>query len=647
MNIRELLTTLHELGEQEQLEAKSAQEVGDSILETVCSFSNEPGLGGGTILLGVKEEEYTLFPGYEVAGIDDPDKVINDLVTQCRTVFNVPVRVNVTQERIDGKLVIAINVPEAQPSDKPVFFQRKGLPSGAYRRIGTSDQRCTDDDLQVFYQGRSSESFDYSIIPDADLRDIDPEAIVEYRRIRAETNPDAEELQWGDEDLLQALGCLRIEKGVLNPTVAGILLFGTSKALRQFFPMMRVDYIRVPGKEWVSDPDERFTSIDMRGSLFTIIRRAQSAVLDDLPKAFALPEQSTQREERPLIPVRIIREALVNAVMHRNYRVHSPVQIIRYTNRLEVRNPGYSLKSEEHLGEPGSLARNPKIAAALHETRFAETKGSGIRVMRAMMEEAGLTPPLFESDRGRDTFVATYLFHHFLSPGDVRWLAHFKDMDLSNEEARALIFVREAGVIDNLSYRTMNKVDTLNSSVHLRRLRDLGLLEPRGKTSGAYYLPTPLLLAGGPVENGDALLEQTGVLSEPPPVITPLSQELTPDISSLSQGLTPVAGDLKQGAIAASIISELPKWLREVALNLGQRKDPDEVKDVIVQLCRWKALQASEISQILDRDQAYITRQYLTPLVRNGMLAFTLPDNPAHPQQAYKAVEGLGKDEAH
>ena len=84
-----------------------------------------------------------------------------------------------------------------------------------------------------------------------------------------------------------------------------------------------------------------------------------------------------------------------------------------------------------------------------------------------------------------------------------------------------------------------------------------------------------------------------------------------------------------------------------MALNLGQRKDPDEVKDVIVQLCRWKALQASEISQILDRDQAYITRQYLTPLVRNGMLAFTLPDNPAHPQQAYKAVEGLGKDEAH
>lgn len=61
-----------------------------------------------------------------------------------------------------------------------------------------------------------------------------------------------------------------------------------------------------------------------------------------------------------------------------------------------VAQPGYSLKSPEHLGEPGSEPRNPRIAAVLHETRFAETKGSGIRVMRETMEQAGLTPPLHE-----------------------------------------------------------------------------------------------------------------------------------------------------------------------------------------------------------------------------------------------------------
>lgn len=625
MNIRELLANLHELGEQEQLEAKSAQELGDSVLETVCAFSNEPDLGGGVILLGVAEEEQMLFPSYEIAGIADPDKVINDLVTQCRTVFNIPVRVDVAQERIDGKLIIGVSVPEAQSGDKPVYFLRKGLPGGAYRRIGSSDQRCTEDDLQVFYQGRSGESFDFGIIKDAELTDIDADAVAEYRRIRVEANPDAEELLWNDNDLLQALGCLKKEDGTLKPTVAGVLLFGSNIALRRLFPMMRVDYIRVPGKEWVSDPDERFASIDMRGSLFNVIRRAQAAVFDDLPKGFSLPEQSAQREERPIIPLRIIREAIVNAVMHRNYRVHSPIQIIRYANRLEIRNPGYSLKPEDHLGEPGSLARNPKIAAVLHETRFAETKGSGIRVMQTMMEDAGLTPPLFESDRGKDTFISTFLFHHFLSPGDIEWLARFKEMELSSEEARALVFVREACVINNYAYRTMNRVDTLNASVHLRRLRDLGLLEPKGKTSGAYYLPTTLLLEGlngamgaSVTTTSDAILSQ-----EVPPAISPLSQEVPPVISSLPQE-------------SASVIILLPQELSVKVQELGQRKAPDEVKAVIIDLCSWKALQASELATILGRDQAYITRNYLTPLIKEERLAYTIPDNPNHALQAYK-----------
>lgn len=175
--------------------------------------------------------------------------------------------------------------------------------------------------------------------------------------------------------------------------------------LRRLFPMMRVDYIRVPGRDWIPDPDKRFDSIEMRDPLFRLIRRATAAVLDDLPKSFSLPEGQLQRQDIYRIPQRVIREAIVNAVMHRNYRVQGPIQIIRYSNRIEIINPGFSLKSPEHLGEPGSQTRNPRIAAVLHETRFAETKGSGIRVMRDMMERAGLTPPAFESDRTQDKFT--------------------------------------------------------------------------------------------------------------------------------------------------------------------------------------------------------------------------------------------------
>ncbi len=67
----------------------------------------------------------------------------------------------------------------------------------------------------------------------------------------------------------------------------------------------------------------------------------------------------------------MVREAVVNAVMHRNYQHQQPVQLLRYSNRLEVQNPGYSLKTLENLGEPGSQWRNPVIASVLHEMGLA------------------------------------------------------------------------------------------------------------------------------------------------------------------------------------------------------------------------------------------------------------------------------------
>jgi ATP-dependent DNA helicase RecG len=223
--------------------------------------------------------------------------------------------------------------------------------------------------------------------------DLSPEAITEYRQARTEANSDAEELRWTDQELLQALSCVRRDaEGNWRPTAAGLVLFGKQAALRRCFPMTRVDYIRVSGREWVPDPEHRFDTIELRDPLFRLIRRAQAAILDDLPKAFGLQEGALQRQDRPLIPQAVIREALVNALMHRSYRSHSPVQIIRYANRLEIRNPGFSLKSPEHLGESGSTPLNPKIAAVLHETRFAETKGSGIRVMRDKTAAACSSP---------------------------------------------------------------------------------------------------------------------------------------------------------------------------------------------------------------------------------------------------------------
>ncbi len=638
MTALELLQNLNLLDETERIEAKRASEAGKSLLETVCAFANEPGLGGGWLLLGVVREELALFPSYQVEGVPQPDKLCADLATQCRETFNQPVRIELSTEQVNGQAVVVAFVPEAQPQDKPIFFKAQGLPKGALRRVGSVDQHCTDDDLAVFYQGRQRESFDASLVPDATLDDIALEALADYRLARAEANPDAEELRWTDEELLRALGCIgKDEQGALRPTVAGVMLFGKPQALRRCFPMTRVDYIRVPGRDWVPDPERRFDTIELRDPLFRLIRRAQAAVLDDLPKGFALKEGDLQRQDKPVIPQRVIREALVNALMHRSYRSHSPVQIIRYANRLEIRNPGFSLKSPEHLGEPGSEPRNPRIAAVLHETRFAETKGSGIRVMRDTMEQAGLTPPLFESDRGNDQFVARYFFHHFLGAEDVAWLARFKDAQLSADEAKALVVVREAGAIDNASYRALNKVDTLSASAALRRLRDAGLLQQKGRGSATYYVPAERMGLGEPQPTDSTLSGNPRGLSTNPDTLSSNPGVLSSNPSSLSSNPPGTDG---QDAARTALLDDLPGSLAARLGAIGQRHPPQEIQDLVVALCSQRAWPVDELALVLRRNPEVVRQNYLRPLMRDGRLVMTRPEEPNDPGQAYRAAEG-------
>lgn len=610
----ELLQRLQLFDEQERIEAKQGSAIGESVMETVCAFANEPGLDGGYLLLGVRKDD-TGNHRYQVCGITDPDKLLNDLHSDCSTRFNVPLRVRARAELLEGRTVLVVHVPEAQPADKPIYFKNKPLPKAAWRRGPNGDYQCNEDDLEALYRARSQSHYDDTVLEDATLDDIDLDMLAEYRRERARLNPAAEELSYSDEDLLQSLKCVTRHKEELKPTVAGILLFGKRLALRRIFPMVRVDYIRVPGKEWVEDPDNRFTTIDMRDSIFRLVQRATSAVLDDLPRSFNLPEGKLQNVGQPLIPVKVLREAIVNALMHRNYQRADTVQIIRYANRLEIRNPGYSLKAPDELGEPGSRPRNPAIAAVLHETDYAETKGSGIRTMRRLMEEAGLTPPLFESNRHSDWFTATYLFHHFLSEDNIRWLAGYKQYQLNDSEARALVFVREAGKITNADYRDINRVDTLSASQHLCRLRDLGILRQQGKGPATYYELAEAAPVVPDLFNREGLYPESGTLYPQSDGLYPMSDALSP------------------------LLKELPQNLQKEINCLTQRTSPERLRNIIIQLCHYRSWQAEELSSLLRRDKEYLVKFYLRPLQRNGLLEHTIPDSPSSRQQAYRAVQ--------
>ncbi len=153
----ELIQELNLTDETEHLEAKTIgeMEVGKSVFETICAMSNEPDLEGGTILLGV-EKEASLFPLYRASGVLDPDKISSDLVTGCASVFNTPVRPSIRAEQADGKIILRIDVPELPAHLKPLFFVGAGLPKGAFRRIGASDVRCTEEDLLTLYRGKQN-----------------------------------------------------------------------------------------------------------------------------------------------------------------------------------------------------------------------------------------------------------------------------------------------------------------------------------------------------------------------------------------------------------------------------------------------------------------------------------------------------------
>ena len=620
MDISTLITTLNAVGEKTKIEAKTGREIGKSILETICAFSNEPHLDGGILLIGLKKIETPKKIKYQIVGVPNPEKLMDDLVSQCRTTFNIPVYIEVHHEVIKGKTILGISVPEMNNSQKPVYFKSQGLPQGAFRRIGSSDVRCTEDDLVLLYQHREFETFDYTAMVDAEFNDIDPEAVQDYRNSRSVAHANAEELRWSDQELLQALGCLRKVKNQLLPTVAGILLFGTHQALRRLFPLARIDYIRVPGKQWMIDPQNRFTGVEIRAPLLTAIRKTLAAIMDDLPKAFSLPEGSAQRQDIPIIPVEVIREAVVNAVMHRNYRVNQPIQIIRYANRIEIRNAGYSLIPEDQLGEPGSKSRNTKIAGVLHETHFAETKGSGIRIMRESMRKVGLSPPFFESDRSRDLFTATFLFHHFLGEEDLEWLAHFRHLHLSDEQARALIFIKEVGAINNSAYRSMTQADTLTASTSLRNLRDAGLLEAKGQGSGTYYIPTEKLLNPGSKRHQ----------------VSPKGHQL----EGKGHQLTVKGHQLDLPQTIESSIPPLPQHLQAQLNSLGKKASTSQLRRVIMALCEWQELTPTTLAELLKRDKKRLVRMHLSPMVKEGLLVYKYPQMLMHPQQAYRTQKG-------
>lgn len=621
---QELLDELNASDESPRIEAKRAREIGKSVLETVIAFANEPGMDGGYLLLGVdwsiNDKGDTV---YRPEGVPDPDKLQRDLASQCASMLSFPLRPEISVERIDGKTLVVVYVAEVDSGHKPVYLKATGLPRGAFRRIGSTDQRCTDEDLWVLRgDTRPQKGPDQSILTDARLDDFDPAALAEYRRVRSRLNASAEELGYSDDDLLEALGAVRRVDGEPRPTLAGILLFGKPMALRRMLPMVKIDYIRVPGIEWMEDPHERFQSIEIRKPLLLALPLAEASIIDELPKGFHLPEGELHSVQEPIVPRKVIREALANAVMHRSYTQHSPIQIIRYSNRIEIRNVGHSLKPVAELGIPGSRLRNPTLAAVLHDLNLAEAKGTGIRSMRRLAAEAGLTLPEFHSSRESDEFRVTLFLHNLLTEDDHAWLRSLTTEALDSDEVKVLIYARATGAVDNTACRDFTGLDTLSASRALRRLRDRGLLVKQGAGSRTHYaLVRPS--GGGMDVRGQVRL----------PLETPAEGHGSP----YGVGANPhMLGAQTPYGLHEGIPEELLLRLQRA----GKKPRQAVLRDLIQDLCRLRPFTANELSALLGgRDAGELKRLHLKPMRDAGILTLLFPESEKHPHQAYLVAD--------
>ena len=440
------------------------------------------------------------------------------------------------------------------------------------------------------------------IISDSTIDDVDENAISRYRTLREHVNPQAEELEYNDQDLLLALGASKKDaNGVIRLTQTGLLVFGKSIAQRRTIPAMRIDYIRVPGTTWVEDADNRFDTIDMRGPLILLVKRAYNAIVDDLPKGFILADGELQAKRNIGMPEKVIREAVVNAFIHRTYRVNQPIQIIRYSNRIEIINPGFSLKTEDALGEPGSVLRNPFISAIFHETNIAETKGSGIGAMRKLMKKANMVPPTFESDHTRNQFTARLLLHHFLGEDDVKWFEMFKSFELSDEQKLAMVFVREVGAIDNITYRQLSGLKSSRASKDLSNMVNSNLLEAKKHSSQTYYV---------------------------------MGAELKVRIKDSENSNQPTTDSSSPTSESLSID------LKDKIEKIGKRtRDKELLLEIVMDICKIKPRSISEIARITNRTDNYVKHNIVATLRKNGKLTYTIPEMINHPEQKYKIIE--------
>lgn len=375
------------------LEIKSAEQgCPKHLYDTLSSFSNQD--DGGIIIFGVDEKQ-----NYKEVGVYDPQDIQKKINEQCLQMEPV-VRPLLTVLEKDGKSFVSAEIPGADVADRPVFYQGKGRVKGSFIRVGDSDEPMTEYEIYSYEAYRKKYQDDVRVIERATFESLNQVLLAKYIELLKIGKPRLAAIP--DNEIYELMSIKRAGE----ITLSAVMNF--SPYPQAYFPQLCIIATVVPGTEMGAQGEQGERFLDnqrIEGNIPEMLEGAIQFVSRNMRTKTIIDPHTGKREDRTDYPITAIREAILNALVHRDYSIHTegmPIQLIMYENRMKIRNPGgiYGRIKIDQLGKVQPDTRNPVIASELEVLKVTENRYSGIPTIRRTMQEYNLPQPEFLDERG-------------------------------------------------------------------------------------------------------------------------------------------------------------------------------------------------------------------------------------------------------
>ena len=390
--------------ESQTIELKSAhQGCPTRLYDSLSSFSNQN--EGGVILFGIDEKD-----DFSIKGVYDAQDLQKKVAEQCKQ-MEPPVRALFTVCDIDGKKIVSAEIPGVDVDLRPVFYKGVGRIKGSYIRVGESDEPMSEYEIYSYEAFRKRIRDELRTVDDEKFSLINNERISHYlNEVKKEKDNLAKSVS--DDDILELMG---ITKGG-KPTLAGLMCFSIYP--QAYYPQLCITAVALPGTEQGISGinDERF--IDNKRITGSIPEMLDSAVefVRRNSRNITRIDSNGRRIDKPEYPVKAVREAILNALVHRDYSSYTeniPVRIEMYRDRLEIINSGglYGNISINELGQVRPDTRNPALANILEVLHYTENRYSGIPTIMNEFASNNFPMPVFSVKHGDFKVVMRNIFY--------------------------------------------------------------------------------------------------------------------------------------------------------------------------------------------------------------------------------------------